>query len=334
MQLAARQRGLEEVGRIHRAVRLAGTDQRVHLVDEQDDAAICRGDFVEDCLEALLELAAIFGTGNQRAHVERHQLLVLQGLRHVTIDDAQRQTFGNRRLADAGLADEDRVVLGAARQNLDRAADLVIAANDRIELARARVGGQIAGIFLQSVIALLGGRRIGGPAFADFLDDAVERGRRDTGLGQNVGGLGGLLHGHRGEQTLNGDEGVAGLGGQFLGGRENLGEWLGKVELAIAAFDTRQCFERNLNAQARILRAAPGPVDQRGGKTFLVVYQDLEQMLRRELLVISRQGHGLGRLDETPNALGILFDIHLCLRSLTDPLGGIGQNCGDGPPGQ
>ena len=39
VQLAARQRRLQQVGRIHRAVRLAGADQRVHLVDEQDDAA-------------------------------------------------------------------------------------------------------------------------------------------------------------------------------------------------------------------------------------------------------------------------------------------------------
>ena len=42
MQLAARQRRLEQVGRVHRAVGLAGADQRVHLVDEQDDAAVRR----------------------------------------------------------------------------------------------------------------------------------------------------------------------------------------------------------------------------------------------------------------------------------------------------
>ena len=40
MQLAARQRWLEQVGRVHRTVGLARADQRVHLVDEEDDAAI------------------------------------------------------------------------------------------------------------------------------------------------------------------------------------------------------------------------------------------------------------------------------------------------------
>ena len=38
-QLAARERRLEHVGRVHRALGRAGADQRVQLVDEQDDAA-------------------------------------------------------------------------------------------------------------------------------------------------------------------------------------------------------------------------------------------------------------------------------------------------------
>ena len=37
MQFAARQRRLEHVGGVHRALRLAGADERVQFVDEQDD---------------------------------------------------------------------------------------------------------------------------------------------------------------------------------------------------------------------------------------------------------------------------------------------------------
>ena len=97
-----------------------------------------RGDFLQHGLQPLLELAAVFGAGDQRAEVERQQLLVLQALRHVAIDDAQRQALDDRRLADAGLADQHRIVLGAARQHLDGAADFLVAADDRIELAVAR----------------------------------------------------------------------------------------------------------------------------------------------------------------------------------------------------
>ena len=160
VQLAARQRGLEQVGRVHRAVGLAGADQRVHLVDEQDDAAVRGRHLVQHGLEPLLELAAVFRAGDQRAHVEREQLLVLQALRHVAVDDAQRETFDDRGLADARLADQHRIVLGAARQHLDGAADFLVAPDHRIELAVARRLGQIARVFLQRVIGLFGVRRI------------------------------------------------------------------------------------------------------------------------------------------------------------------------------
>src|ERR1700761_5786112 len=46
-----------------------------------------------------------------------------------------RTAFGDRRLADAGLADQHRVVLGATAQHLDHSSDLVVAADHRVELA-------------------------------------------------------------------------------------------------------------------------------------------------------------------------------------------------------
>ncbi len=189
VQFAARQRGLQKVRSVHRAVRLAGPDEGVHFVDEQDDAARGRSDFVEHALEALLELAAIFRAGDQRSHVEREQLLVADRFRHVAIDDAQSQPLDDRRLADAGLADQHRIVLGAPRQHLDGAADLLVAANDRIELAVARSVGEVAGVFLQRVILVLGARRVGGAALADVVDRRVEGLRGDAGIGQNLGRL-------------------------------------------------------------------------------------------------------------------------------------------------
>src|SRR5512141_913645 len=45
----------------------AGADERVHLVDEHDDLAVRGRDLLEDGLQALLELAAILRTGDQRA---------------------------------------------------------------------------------------------------------------------------------------------------------------------------------------------------------------------------------------------------------------------------
>ena len=109
--------------------------------------------------QPLLELAAIFRAGDQRAHVEREHLLVLQALRHVALHDAMRQPLDDGRLADARLADQHRIVLGAARQHLDGAPDLLVAADHRIELAGGRGLGEVAGIALQRVVGSARRRR-------------------------------------------------------------------------------------------------------------------------------------------------------------------------------
>ena len=73
MQFAARQRRLEEIGCVHGAFRLAGAHERVHLVDEQDDAAGRRLNLRQHGLEPLLEFAAELGAGDERPHVERQE---------------------------------------------------------------------------------------------------------------------------------------------------------------------------------------------------------------------------------------------------------------------
>ena len=136
VQLAAGEHRLEQVGRVHRAFGRARADDRVQLVDEQDDLALGVLDFLEHGLEPLLELAAVLGAGDQRAQVERDDALVLEALGHVAAHDALGQALDDGRLADARLADQHRVVLRPPRQDLDDAADLLVAADDRVELAR------------------------------------------------------------------------------------------------------------------------------------------------------------------------------------------------------
>ena len=267
MQLAARQRRLEQVRGIHRAVGLAGADQRVHLVDEQDDAAVRRRHLLQHGLEPLLELAAIFRAGDQRAHVEREQLLVLQALRHVAVDDAQRQALDDGGLADAGLADQHRIVLGAARQHLDGAADFLVAADHRIELAVARGLGEVAGVFLQRVIGVLGRARVGGAALAQRLDRGVEVLRRDAGAREDLAGLAVLLERERQQQPLDGDVAVAGLLRDLLRLIEHARERRREIDLAgAAARHLRQLGERRLDGRKRLARAAAGAVDQAGGQ--------------------------------------------------------------------
>ena len=145
------------------------------------------------------------------------QLLVGEAFRHVAIDDALREPLDDRGLADAGLADQHRIVLGAPRQHLDGAPDLLVAADHRIDLAVARRLGEVAGIFLERVIGVLGRRGVGGAALAQGLDGGIEVLRRDAGPGQDLARLAVLLERERQQQPLDRDVAVAGLLGHLLG---------------------------------------------------------------------------------------------------------------------
>ncbi len=157
-----------------------------------------------------------FAPAIRRAHVQRQELLVLQALGHVAVDDAQGQALDDGGLADAGLADQHGIVLGAARQDLDGAADLLVAADHRVELAVAGGLGQVAGVALEGVIAFLGRRR------CRRCGPCAPRRRRSPGLAavapgvlQRLGGVAAFL-GDGDQQALGGDEGVAGLLGAAL----------------------------------------------------------------------------------------------------------------------
>src|SRR6185437_5652285 len=130
-----------------------GADEVMELVDEEDDVAAL-GDLLHHLLEALLELAAVLGTGHQGREVERVDLLVLQELRHLVRADARGEALDDGGLADAGLADQDRVVLRAARQDLHHALDLRLAADDRVELALGGLLRQVPAELVEELRAL------------------------------------------------------------------------------------------------------------------------------------------------------------------------------------
>ena len=141
--LAARQRRLQDVRGVERPFGRSGADQRVQLVDEDDDVRVV-GQLLHDRLEALFELTAVLRAGDNQRDVERENPLVREEMRHVAVDDLLRQPFDDRRLADARLADQHGVVLGAAAEHLLHPLDLVLAADQRIELVLHRRLGQVA----------------------------------------------------------------------------------------------------------------------------------------------------------------------------------------------
>jgi hypothetical protein len=124
--------GLRMLAGVERAFRRTRADERVQLVDEHDDVRVL-GQLLHDRLEALFELAAILGAGDDQRDVEREDALVGEEVRHVAVDDLLRQPFDDGGLADAGLADEDGVVLRPAAEHLLDALDLDVRADQRVE---------------------------------------------------------------------------------------------------------------------------------------------------------------------------------------------------------
>ena len=153
LELAAGERRLQDRGRVDRALGGARADEIVELVDEQDDVAAL-GDLLHHLLQALLELAAVLRAGDQRGQVERVDLLVLQQVRHLVRADAGGEALDDGGLADTRLADQNGVVLRAAREDLHHALDLGLPADDGVELALGGELRQVAAELVEELRAL------------------------------------------------------------------------------------------------------------------------------------------------------------------------------------
>ena len=156
MQFAAREERLQEVARVHRAFRLARADDGVELIDEEQNAPFRLFHLFEDCLQTFLELAAVLGARDERAHIEREERLVLESFGDVPLDDTLRKPFGDRRLADAGFTDEHGVIFGLAREDADDVSDLLIPADDGLQLVFTGELGQVGTVLFEGFVGIFG----------------------------------------------------------------------------------------------------------------------------------------------------------------------------------
>ena len=92
---------------------------------------------------------------SKRAHVEREDRGVAQDLGDFAADDLAGETLGNRGFAHAGIADEERIVLLAAAEHLDRAQHLRLTADQRIDLAVTGLAIEVDAIRIECVLLAL-----------------------------------------------------------------------------------------------------------------------------------------------------------------------------------
>src|SRR5688572_18050346 len=179
-QLAVGERGLDQVRRVHHAARCsARADYGVDLVDEQD-RTLKLLDLRQHGLEALLEVTAVLGAGDQRAEIECVDGAAREHARHLALDDQPREALDERGLAHARLADIERIVLAAPAQDLDRPFDLELTSDQRVDATFLRKLVEVRGVLLERRAALRlalafgGGRILAAPlAFLARLRQAV-----------------------------------------------------------------------------------------------------------------------------------------------------------------
>ncbi|OPZ49648.1 MAG: hypothetical protein BWY91_03036 [bacterium ADurb.BinA028] len=153
-------------------------------------------------------------------------MLVLEGLGHGAADDVLGQPLDDGGLADAGLPDEDGVVLRASGQDLHDPLDLFLTPDHRVELAFAGRLGEVATELVEherprrSSLGLARGRAdarggllalpglVAGEQLDDLLADLVEVGAE---LDQHLGSHALALTDEAEQDVLGADVGVTQL---------------------------------------------------------------------------------------------------------------------------
>ena len=143
LKLTTRQRGLDDVRRVHRALGSTGSNDGMQFVKEEDHVSALR-DFLNNALEPLLELPAILRPGNEQRHIQRDHSLLEHTQRNVPANNQLRQAFHDRRLSNARFANQDRVILPAPAQNLQQPMRLFLAPDYGVKLARLRQLRQVS----------------------------------------------------------------------------------------------------------------------------------------------------------------------------------------------
>ena len=216
----------------------------------------------------------------------------------VAAHDALGQAFDDGGLADARLADEHRVVLGAAREDLDDAADLLVAADDRVELALRGQLGEVAAVALQGLVGAFRGGGGDALAAADLLEGLHEALAGEAELFEQAAG-GAAVAGHGQEQVLDRDVLVLEAAGLVFGLHQEAVEAAGDgsvVRRPRGASYLRQAREFLLEPLPQAADGGLRLVQNGGGQPALLLQQSRQQVFHIHLLMAEADGLGLSGL--------------------------------------
>jgi hypothetical protein len=221
------------------------------------------------------------------------------------------RTIRCARPSNAGVADEHGVVLRLARQDLDDAADLGVAPDDRVQPARARLGDEVAAVLLQRLVGRLGHRArhaLGAAHLGQHLEEAV---RRQPAILEHLAG-GRARAQHRQDEVLDGDVLVLQARGLLLGVLERQREPARDAHVTARARPrhARPRLERLRDVGADRVDVDAGALEQARDQAVGLVEQREQQVLDVELGVTEAHRLGLRVVDGLLGLLGQTVDVH------------------------
>ncbi|OQB37319.1 MAG: hypothetical protein BWY06_02423 [Candidatus Latescibacteria bacterium ADurb.Bin168] len=309
---AAGQRGFEHVPGIHRAFRSSCPHNRVQLVDEENDLTFRRFNFLEHRFEAFLKLAPEFRSGDHGTKVQRNHPASLEGVGDLAGDNALRKPFHNSRFPHARIADQDRVVFPAAREDLDDPTNLLISADHRVKFAFPRCSGQVpAELFERLVARFCVG--VGDPlAPADFFHRLEDLFLRDTASFKDFRRLRVFLVEYSKQEVLDGDVLVLEFLRAFPRSRENSLDGRRCVHLYVVPLNTGQPVEgrKHLALDGLDIPAASPEYFLR--EILLHLKQRQKEVLGFQLVVVPIQRCLLSSSQRVLRALSHSVGVHCC----------------------
>ena len=110
LQFPSSQGWFEHIRRIHRALCSACPDNRVKLIDEQDNFALSALNLFKGSFQSFFKLPPEARAGNHRPQIKRQHPLSRQYFRDIIGGNFLRQTFNNGSFSNACFPDQYRVI--------------------------------------------------------------------------------------------------------------------------------------------------------------------------------------------------------------------------------
>ena len=215
VQFAARQSRFQHITRVHRAVGFTRADQSMDFVNENQGVAVVFRQIVQYAFQAFFKFAAVFRTGNQCRQIQNQQAFVAQGFGHFAINNTLRQAFDDGGFTHTRLTNQHRVVFGTALQYLNRTADFIITADNRVELTITGALSQVECVFFQRIALVFSIRIVHVLSSSYRIDCGIDVLFGCTGFFQDFAGSVILLHQSQ-QEKFAGDIGIAAFGRSLI----------------------------------------------------------------------------------------------------------------------